>query len=1078
MTEKDLTTCPSNLKEAIDWILRVTGKDGQGGRDNTAALANAVKGLLEAELGELDRLYSEGHANRGELNRLKQGLTMAKDLIGKDASSSKIYSRSPIAKLAIGLSAFIGYTSNGVLFDSSQAGTITGAGIAPSDIVTHRLCDATIAFTIGVLEECKKHSDFKMKDNQEGLKRINKTIENLHGIYGGGPAKLQEVGEQMKTSLNAVNASSVRGLWNSIAAAFVSLGSGMKDKKDQPADVADKVGVYLTNVLNGSNGRTGGTWSSSSGPVGEALKKLVSTLSNNKSIYDPKTLKDFSNTIKQVETALKPKGSYTVNSALTAGVSAFITHLKAKYESAYQTTTATWQQHHAEKCAKIFLGCLPLLFNGLCYLYWGCDPQATGQWSSATLGGGSLRDFMLAMSYGSSFLNGSKRGTDVTGTTLKKFADLKDGMQKAQQVAQARASNGSSESSSALAATTAKVSYSEFLSALKQKGTESSADTSLSALYYCASCYFKSFQIKNAKHAETSPSTIREMLYFLAALPFSPDLGGCENYLDTLLSKPIPVAITHSPVYYKLTAANVNSTLTTSVCLSATTMLGRFQGPGYLGKDDDPFLHNLYCNGIGLKYPSGSALFHKLTDCVYAIQFQMNFLLQQCRGKYSETRGWRDCRFGKEIEPTSSSSTSVLSHICRGYTCEHTKRMQCQHNGTSPNSNGCTHNVSNSAKCGQSPNPASPLQAFLTDKLDGFHLPDKTVLDSTNHFDNHPPGAMCHVKMGFQSTDLRDSTASKGAHITATLLYICANVGSPFRQFCENMLCLTKRTPRILGEFFGFYWQIVTVKASDSVLTDVMAYITETFLHNNEKVKFIKALSELNGSKQTHVSYILNHSAQADLMSLYYPECSGENCGPYLLPLVYSAGATFSLNYASTYLSWVIYLADDFRDWLIELLGRFDSLKCTNCNNSCQPHSSGSHATTCRCPSITQCADVLPLYYEYGFTTLDPKKLKEGKKTCSSFHSQLSAVINGDLYSKALSAIDDFLFLFRFYFFYNLSSFWTIYICLIMYTFFFLLDTLHLRSHVKLTASYMVPSLTLLTSGKPLPITKLTYITQ
>ncbi|GIX65777.1 uncharacterized protein BcabD6B2_52120 [Babesia caballi] len=230
----------------------------------------------------------------------------------------------------------------------------------------------------------------------------------------------------------------------------------------------------------------------------------------------------------------------------------------------------------------------------------------------------------------------------------------------------------------------------------------------------------------------------------------------------------------------------------------------------------------------------------------------------------------------------------------------------------------------------------------------------------------------------------------------------------------------------------------------------------------------------MNGSKESHAG---NHTA--DLLSLYYPKCSGTNCGPYLYPLVYTTGSTFSPKYASTYLSWLVYLADDFRDWLSELSERFDGLNCEGCGHSCgSTGHSKDHGSACQCPSITQCADVLPLFYEYGFTMLDAKKLKDKGNKCSAFHAQLNAFINGQPLYKALSAIDTFLWAIRWEFISKLSAFWTIYVCVILYTFFFLLDTLHLRSHLKLTSSQTIPPLALLTSGTPLPITKLTYIGQ
>ncbi|GIX65987.1 extracellular matrix-binding ebh, putative [Babesia caballi] len=232
-----------------------------------------------------------------------------------------------------------------------------------------------------------------------------------------------------------------------------------------------------------------------------------------------------------------------------------------------------------------------------------------------------------------------------------------------------------------------------------------------------------------------------------------------------------------------------------------------------------------------------------------------------------------------------------------------------------------------------------------------------------------------------------------------------------------------------------------------------------------------------------------------DLYSLFNSTCSEPKCGPYLYPLTHSDGATFAPTHASTYLSWVLYLTDDLYESLQAFHERFSSLKCTGCKNDskCQPHNPGDHASQCTCPSIVDCADVLPLLYRDGFRFLSAFRLKgmkkessekgytqtaETKRQCSAFATQLQSVISGNPLTKLLESIDDFLFLFRYYFLGNLSAFWTIYMCLILYTFFFLLDTLHLRSHLKLTSSHTVPHLALLTSGKPLPITKLTYIGQ
>ncbi|GIX61379.1 variant erythrocyte surface antigen-1 family protein [Babesia caballi] len=86
--------CPSNLKGAIDWILRVTGKDGQrGGQSGTAGLAGAVNNLIST----------------AGVAQVKPEITIERNLIDN---------------LAAGLARFIGYGDNG------EQGKIKGTGIA------------------------------------------------------------------------------------------------------------------------------------------------------------------------------------------------------------------------------------------------------------------------------------------------------------------------------------------------------------------------------------------------------------------------------------------------------------------------------------------------------------------------------------------------------------------------------------------------------------------------------------------------------------------------------------------------------------------------------------------------------------------------------------------------------------------------------------------------------------------------------------------------------------------------------------------------------------------------------------
>ncbi|GIX63238.1 variant erythrocyte surface antigen-1 family protein [Babesia caballi] len=93
-TIKKLTDCPSNLKEAIDWILRVTGKDVPNSpksiaSPNIRSLAEAFKGLWD-DVGN-----SKSPETQGVLTEIEQEFA---------------YGRGPISQLADGLGSFIGYT--------------------------------------------------------------------------------------------------------------------------------------------------------------------------------------------------------------------------------------------------------------------------------------------------------------------------------------------------------------------------------------------------------------------------------------------------------------------------------------------------------------------------------------------------------------------------------------------------------------------------------------------------------------------------------------------------------------------------------------------------------------------------------------------------------------------------------------------------------------------------------------------------------------------------------------------------------------------------------------------------------
>ncbi|GIX65950.1 uncharacterized protein BcabD6B2_53850 [Babesia caballi] len=236
-----------------------------------------------------------------------------------------------------------------------------------------------------------------------------------------------------------------------------------------------------------------------------------------------------------------------------------------------------------------------------------------------------------------------------------------------------------------------------------------------------------------------------------------------------------------------------------------------------------------------------------------------------------------------------------------------------------------------------------------------------------------------------------------------------------------------------------------------------------------------------------------------DLWSLYYnvsdpnnkhKACASGTCGGYLYPLCYANGATYAPKHATSYLSWVLYLTDDLYTGFDELKAHFEKLKCVNCATcSNQGNCHTGPSAQCSCTSIVKCSGVLRLLYSSGFnfntTTLLNGWNKERtgwkpnptiKRSCQNFHSQLSNVLaeNAPLHDLLL-AIDDFLYMFRFYFFYNLSTFWLCSLAILLYFIFYGIDAMHIQSHVHLPSSHTMPPIGLLTTGKVPALTKLTY---
>ncbi|GIX62395.1 uncharacterized protein BcabD6B2_18300 [Babesia caballi] len=741
------------------------------------------------------------------------------------------------------------------------------------------------------------------------------------------------------------------------------------------------------------------------------------------------------------------------------------------------------------------------------------------------------------------FVESSRTGAHIAESALNKFSELQQGM-----------TNASSPPVSS-----ATFPYVKFTEALKQEVTKHSSSLPskcpLSALYHGASCYFQHQQITNAKSAGGTPKTIREMLYFLAALQFSPQYDEFDRYVTghfkTLTGNKsgkdfeLKLQVADSGISTKATEKSGGNTLSaadlksyiTSTFLLPPSLLGWLQEPS---TSREPWLYELFCNpAFQFKYPSGAALFSTISNYAYALQFQLSFLYIQCRDTYTKACGWNQCTFGRGV---NAAGKGVPSHICKAYNCGD-NNVNCSHNGTG-GATQCKHNKKDDPTCGTSDN-LSPLQAFLTDNLNGFSRGNPGTSDHLAFCS----GPMCHVPMGFDGHLKGDKKT--GGNLYNALGSFCGGFNTPLRQLSEKLGCLTKRTPRTLGDLFGFAWHLngqlfnqkfheplraviqkSTTQTLSTFLTSINALQATSLLSNSiaklAEVSFwntpdsyglasLLAANLFNLNKHCHkekdgkITHNIGGCTTSpnDMWSLFQPvrakpiggsttdlydACRKGNCGGYLSPLTHSSGATYAPDHASVYLSWLAYLTDDFHEWFQNLLDEFNNIDCskTGCRSkaggkaACTSQHKGTHGTgsdACSCDSVIHCGGVLPVLYRHGFQFYSPHTLSGGnngttKRSCDKFHDALSNVLaEGTPLTKLLETIDSFLYAIMWEFFSKLSAFWAVYICIILYTFFFLLDTLRVRSHLHFPSSNRIAPISLLGTGKAPALTKLTKLT-
>ncbi|EDO05971.2 variant erythrocyte surface antigen-1 beta subunit [Babesia bovis T2Bo] len=672
----------------------------------------------------------------------------------------------------------------------------------------------------------------------------------------------------------------------------------------------------------------------------------------------------------------------------------------------YLWTTLSDKADQVHLLARIFLGSVCLIWSGLSQL--GFLTGGSGdRWTASKLheisgDSAGLGSFMAAMGYDLERLNGSgSKGNTGNGEFVQKLLsgkqpNGKEGIQWNEFQGDSAEKNSVAEYYSTI--------YDKAKEALKKDNkTESICnDYPLLVLHILASGYFRAGSAgakgitsppkapQPAPSAAPSPTTdttkkeksprkprtIREILYWLSALPYSKgyrelvdrmqdkyprkeddpektedkiEIHGQGNGASTTLKRD---DITHYLMaacgYCPLVLIGIQGTIEKEVD-KAQAPPG---GPAAAAKDKKCPEHSKDRSRPSLlrRVPPGSL---QVWPPPWDVRQWALWLPDGPFGRPvpgpTEVLGWKSCRYGKGVNPSGGYSPNEK------WLCEAP---------VGPGGAG-----GNDCQCKKSASHKSPLMLFLCDGLGPLvcgvtagkapdnetntypeikdHMEAKDDI-GPKHFGGLP--IHCPVPMGWQaeaSTTGSDQNRvnhfkdlTTGSHKTASLQpsagqgtypahctgntlsllleYYCDPVKCPSGSLVvllRLLACITPTVPRTLGDLFGFYYYIVYIGGKsgggkDGVNTKLTEFEKESKLHmpsiggGNNAV--VQALTKWNGDCSGGTS------GCKDTLKCLYGGKDPSKCNPYLSPLSGQQYGQLSPAMAGTYLSWLVCLIGEF----------------------------------------------------------------------------------------------------------------------------------------------------------------------
>ncbi|EDO06369.1 variant erythrocyte surface antigen-1 alpha subunit [Babesia bovis T2Bo] len=352
-----------------------------------------------------------------------------------------------------------------------------------------------------------------------------------------------------------------------------------------------------------------------------------------------------------------------------------------------------------QKCAQILLGSVCLIWSGITYMYWtGRYAKGSPYWNNHILDGsgiddGSLSQWLQALGFPRDMLNNSGPGNRWDAVIWDGLSDkLLLGFAKP-----SGASGWDTEGNTArnpfamnfagFVHTAHRDSFNNSAIVFHKNGNDASIpDTNqhkrgaLFKLYILSCAYFTGLQKKNTTESTPrTPKTIREILYWLSALPYSQAYKDTLDYakgrLSDVLKKPEATDSTNGETQLKFIQTDRPAPITvheynlfahfqavTQYC--PLVLIGIQGGIHSTTKGTkEPPIHSLYANTeCHFTYPTVSIqAYNQVVHYIRALFYQLYFLRKQCAVKVTCGGKWRECRYGQGVV-----SKGVISWMCLG----------------------------------------------------------------------------------------------------------------------------------------------------------------------------------------------------------------------------------------------------------------------------------------------------------------------------------------------------------------------------------------------------------------------------